>query len=89
MTAERQRRAKDRAELESLEQLLHVPVRIRAILTCPDCGLEVAVAASMFARRTKDSDGTTSIALRTKAPKVAHSCDQLTLDAAATGDLSR
>ncbi len=69
--------------------ILRIPTRARVILPCPDCGADTAVAASFFARRTKDSDGTIALTLRTRAPKIAHSCDQMTLDAAATGPLSR
>lgn len=69
--------------------ILRAPCKARVVLTCPDCQADVAVDASLFARRTRDSDGTTTLALRTRAAKVAHSCDQLTLDAAASGPLVR
>ena len=36
-----------------------------------------------------DSDGTTTLTLRTKAAKIAHSCDQMTLDAVSSGPLVR
>lgn len=71
------------------ELLIRAPARARIVLTCPDCGADATIAASMFARRVKDSDGTITLALRVKAAKLAHGCDQLTLDAAATGELVR
>jgi hypothetical protein len=51
-------------------------------LICPTCGEYVQLEARFGARLTRDSDGATNLALRTRAPKVAHSCDQLTLEAA-------
>jgi hypothetical protein len=74
-----------------IARTITAPSPIRVILMCPDCKRTTIVEAKLFARRTRDSDGTTTLALRTKAPKVAHSCDQLGLglDGAATGDLVR
>lgn len=74
--------------------IVTAPSPLRVILACPDCHRTTMVEAKLFARRTRDSDGTTTLALRTKAPKVAHSCAQLGfgLDGEGgliTGDLSR
>lgn len=69
--------------------IINAPVKARVIVPCPDCRESVVIDARLFARRVKDSDGSTSISLRTRAPKVTHDCGQLTLDAQATGDLSR
>lgn len=71
------------------ELLIRAPASARVVLTCPDCGADAALAAKLFARRTKDSDGTITLTLRVRAAKLAHSCDQLTLDGAATGPLTR
>lgn len=74
---------------EKIANVLHVPLKARVVLPCPDCGDEVVIDAQLFGRRTKDSDGTTTLTLRTKAAKVSHSCGQLTLDSQASGPLTR
>lgn len=69
--------------------LVTAPAKASVTLTCPVCGATVAIVASLFARVTRDSDGTSALALRTRAPKSAHSCDQMTLEGATTGALVR
>jgi hypothetical protein len=64
------------------------PAELSVVLPCPDCHVATAVDARLFVRRTRDSDGTITLALRTRAPKVAHSCDQIELGLA-TGSLVR
>lgn len=66
--------------------------RLAVGLTCPTCGQPAELEAKLSARLVRDSDGTTTLALRTRAPKVAHLCDQLPLGLtapAATGPHSR
>jgi hypothetical protein len=75
--------------VEAPVHILQAPLRASVTLTCPVCGMSTAVVASLFARVTRDSDGTSALALRTRAPKSAHSCDQMTLEGATTGALVR
>lgn len=72
----------------------HAPARAAVTLHCPNCGEDVALEATFGTRLVRDSDGSTTLALRTRAPKIAHSCDQLSLelegrDRVATGPLAR
>lgn len=71
-------------ELERVE----APADVTVVLPCPDCGAAVSVLAHLSARRVRDSDGTTTLALRTRAAKVAHMCGQVELGLA-SGPLSR
>lgn len=62
-------------------------------LTCPTCGAIVTVPASVGARVVKDSDGSGSLAVRVRAVKIPHLCEQqelkLTLLDAPGDDLDR
>lgn len=59
--------------------IIEAPATVSVVLSCPDCTMPTTITAKLFTRRTKDSDGTTSLALRTKAPKAAHICGQTSL----------
>lgn len=62
-----------------LARQVALPVELSLRLPCPDCDELEIVAARLFVRRTRDSDGTTSLTVRTRAPKIAHSCGQTSL----------
>lgn len=55
------------------------PAELSVMLICPQCGLDVTIAARLFARVTKDTDGSGALAVKLKAPKAQHVCDQLSL----------
>lgn len=59
--------------------VLYPPLTLPVVLTCPSCGELATIEAKLSARVTKDSDGSGALALRTRAPKAAHTCDQLAL----------
>lgn len=63
----------------TVRTLVTTPAEISAMLVCPSCGMDVRVNAKLFARVTKDSDGAGALALKLKAPKAQHVCDQLTM----------
>lgn len=73
---------------EAVAARLAIPCRVSVMLTCPSCDDVVDVEATLGARLVRDTDGTTTLALRTRAPKVAHTCGQLGLGLA-TGALVR
>lgn len=59
--------------------IVTAPATVHVILSCPHCGETATIGAKLYARMTKDSDGTGALALRTRAAKVGHVCDQETL----------
>ena len=63
----------------TLARPLPAPVIVSVILKCPGCDETATVEARLSARIVKDSDGTGSLALRTRAAKVAHVCGQQSL----------
>lgn len=75
--------------VEAPVHLIQSPADASVTLTCPICSVAVQLVARLFTRVTRDSDGTSALTLRTRAPKVAHTCDQLTLEGAVTGPRTR
>lgn len=67
---------------------IRTPAELSAILVCPDCERETAVAVKIQTRLVRDQDGDATLALRTKAAKVRHDCDQPDLGLA-EGDRER
>lgn len=59
--------------------VITAPATISVILSCPQCDEPMTVTARLFARMTRDSEGSGALALRTRAAKVEHTCDQPTL----------
>lgn len=58
---------------------IQTPVVVSVVLVCPRCQAAHATAAKLQTRMTRDQDGTGHLALRVRAPKVMHLCDQPTL----------
>lgn len=67
---------------------IRTPAEVSVVLVCPDCDMETAVAAKFQTRLVRDQDGDATLALRTKAAKVRHDCDQPDLGLA-EGDRER
>jgi len=65
----------DDADVDALE----APLTTDVILVCPRCAQSVTITATLSARVVLDSDGTGTLALRTKAAKAGHVCGQTTL----------
>lgn len=64
-----------RDDLDTVE----APLELDVIVACPRCGGTVTIYTKLSARVTLDSDGTGTLALRTKAAKAAHVCGQASL----------
>lgn len=58
---------------------LTAPIAIDVTIACPSCGQTATVNAKLSARVVRDSDGSGHLALRTRAAKAAHVCNQTVL----------
>lgn len=56
------------------------PETVRVVVSCPRCDQTATVAVRLNSRATFDDDGTGTLSLRSKAPKVPHVCGQQQLD---------
>jgi hypothetical protein len=54
--------------------------------TCPHCGQVAVLTVSIASRLVAVRGETARLGLRVKSSKVAHACDQLTLDAVGEAD---
>ncbi len=58
---------------------LTTPITANAILRCPVCGYQTAIAAQFRTRLLRDADGDSLLVLRTRAAKAHHVCGEPTL----------
>lgn len=58
---------------------IQTPAELDFVLECPECSEVFTVHAKFHTRRTQDQGGDGTLALRTKAAKVAHRCGEPTL----------
>lgn len=61
------------------DHVIRTPGTAMVMVTCPNCDAQGRIVVQVHARVTKDSDGTSTLGVRVKAPKLPHDCAQTAL----------